>query len=171
MFPGAQGRRSKRLALLFSSAVILTGSLLAGCASRTVATEEPAPLAAAPPRAPSYDNRSPSPPAEPQGIGAKKIWMDDPALRRGPQGQPAPYGRDTVTGRPLGELPPSGQPPQPGYAPLARPVPGNSVVVGRGDTLFAIARRHNVSVDALIRANNLSSDRIREGQTLVIPPR
>ncbi len=94
--------------------------------------------------------------------------MDDPALRRGPQGQPAPYGRDTVTGRPLGELNPSGQPPEPGYA---RPVAGNIVVVSRGDTLSAISRRHGVSVDALIRANNLPNDRIREGQRLVIPAR
>ena len=42
-------------------------------------------------------------------------------------------------------------------------------VVARGDTVSEIAERYNVSTTAIRRANKLSSDRIRVGQTLSIP--
>ncbi len=42
-------------------------------------------------------------------------------------------------------------------------------VIGRGDTLSAIASRFNVSVPHLRAANGLSGDRIRIGQVLTIP--
>jgi len=43
-------------------------------------------------------------------------------------------------------------------------------VVQRGDTLYSIARRHGVSVQALTRANNIYNPNvIRRGQRLVIP--
>lgn len=42
-------------------------------------------------------------------------------------------------------------------------------VVVRGDTLFAIARRYQVTVAAIMTANGLSSDRIYVGQRLRIP--
>ncbi|WP_240358294.1 LysM peptidoglycan-binding domain-containing protein [Myxococcus vastator] len=46
----------------------------------------------------------------------------------------------------------------------------NSYRIRQGDTLSAIARRNNTSVDALARANNIQSpDRIQAGRTLVIP--
>lgn len=38
-----------------------------------------------------------------------------------------------------------------------------------GDTLFAISRRYNTTVDAIMRANNLNSYIIQPGQVLVIP--
>jgi membrane-bound lytic murein transglycosylase D len=38
-----------------------------------------------------------------------------------------------------------------------------------GDSLISIARRHNTSVEALRSANNLNSNTIRQGQTLLIP--
>ena len=41
--------------------------------------------------------------------------------------------------------------------------------VKKGDTLGHIALRHNISASALKRANNLTSDLIRSGQTLQIP--
>nr|WP_245396300.1 M23 family metallopeptidase [Jiella sonneratiae] len=44
-----------------------------------------------------------------------------------------------------------------------------AVTVASGDTLSGIARRSGVSVDAIRRANNLDSDVVRLGQTLVIP--
>ena len=47
--------------------------------------------------------------------------------------------------------------------------PHNTVSVQRGDSLYAISRRHGVTVDALRRANNLSGSIIRPGQTLVVP--
>jgi murein DD-endopeptidase MepM/ murein hydrolase activator NlpD len=42
-------------------------------------------------------------------------------------------------------------------------------VVKQGDTLSSIARQFNVSVSDLRRANNLTSDALRAGQTLQIP--
>ncbi|NVJ02021.1 LysM peptidoglycan-binding domain-containing protein [Myxococcus sp. AM009] len=46
----------------------------------------------------------------------------------------------------------------------------NSYRIRQGDTLSAIARRNNTSVDALARANNIQNpDRIQAGRTLVIP--
>ncbi len=42
-------------------------------------------------------------------------------------------------------------------------------VIARGDTLSEIAERYNVSAAAIRRANKLSGDKIRVGQTLAIP--
>lgn len=41
--------------------------------------------------------------------------------------------------------------------------------VGPGDTLWGIARRYNVSVEQIRRANGMTDDRVRLGQTLRIP--
>ena len=46
---------------------------------------------------------------------------------------------------------------------------GNPYLVQSGDTLGGIARAHGISVSDLKRANNLSSDVIRIGQTLHTP--
>nr|WP_038469696.1 N-acetylmuramoyl-L-alanine amidase AmiB [Candidatus Sodalis pierantonius] len=42
--------------------------------------------------------------------------------------------------------------------------------VARGDTLTAIAARYGVSVSAIKRANNMTSNNVMLGQTLTIPP-
>ena len=42
-------------------------------------------------------------------------------------------------------------------------------IVKSGDNLYAIARRYNITVDALKRANNLTSNLLSVGQRLVIP--
>jgi murein DD-endopeptidase MepM/ murein hydrolase activator NlpD len=60
-------------------------------------------------------------------------------------------------------------------APPAKPpasAPQRVHEVTRGDTLFTLARRYNVSVAALVSANRLPSDRVtlRLRQRLVIPP-
>lgn len=47
---------------------------------------------------------------------------------------------------------------------------GGSYVVRPGDSLWAIAHRYNLSVDALKQANGLVSAVIITGQTLLIPP-
>jgi len=50
--------------------------------------------------------------------------------------------------------------------------PANDVVylVQAGDTLGKIAERYNVSIDAIVQANNLpNADQISAGQSLVIP--
>ena len=69
----------------------------------------------------------------------------------------------TATSTPL---PPTTPTPVPSATPqLARIV----YTVVRGDTLFSIALRHNVSVDALRKANNLKSDDLDIGQKIIIP--
>jgi len=54
--------------------------------------------------------------------------------------------------------------PAPGPAPVA-----GTYVVRAGDTLFLIARRFGTTVDAIKRANNLTTDVIGIGQVLAIP--
>lgn len=45
----------------------------------------------------------------------------------------------------------------------------NTYVVQRGDTLYKIASQYGISVNDIIRANNLSSDALQIGQALIIP--
>ncbi|BFM13004.1 N-acetylmuramoyl-L-alanine amidase AmiB [Simiduia litorea] len=47
--------------------------------------------------------------------------------------------------------------------------PAREYVIARGDTLSAIARRHNVSVADIRKANNINGSSIKIGQTLQIP--
>jgi murein DD-endopeptidase MepM/ murein hydrolase activator NlpD len=62
---------------------------------------------------------------------------------------------------------PSAPPSGPG---LLSPSSSGSYVVEAGDTLSSIARRHGVSVEALVAANQLGDvNTLREGQKLVIP--
>jgi LysM repeat protein len=42
-------------------------------------------------------------------------------------------------------------------------------VVQAGETLYGLARRYGVGVDAIRAANRLSGDTLRPGQRLVIP--
>jgi murein DD-endopeptidase MepM/ murein hydrolase activator NlpD len=47
---------------------------------------------------------------------------------------------------------------------------GTAVTVGRGDTVYSIARRHHVPVSAIVQANNLASpNALRLGQQLIVP--
>lgn len=49
------------------------------------------------------------------------------------------------------------------------PIAGNVYVVVRGDNLYRIALRFNTTVDAIMKANGLTSSNIYVGQTLTIP--
>lgn len=51
----------------------------------------------------------------------------------------------------------------------AQPVVPRAYVVQEGDSLWKIARRFNVEVEALKRRNELKSDKIKPGSTLTIP--
>ena len=69
------------------------------------------------------------------------------------------------------DMPYENPPPDTRIAMQARREPVRQVrhVITRGDTLSEIAQRYNVSTSELRRANRLSNDRIRIGQTLSIP--
>jgi murein DD-endopeptidase MepM/ murein hydrolase activator NlpD len=76
---------------------------------------------------------------------------------------------------PPAEAPAADAPPPADAAPIeaapAPPVSPTTYVVQSGDTLYSIARKHDVSVDAVLWANNLSDANVlKQGQKLVIPP-
>jgi LCP family protein required for cell wall assembly len=59
-------------------------------------------------------------------------------------------------------------------SPSAGPPPSSPLrpamhIVQPGETLFSIAQRYNITVDALMQANGLTSDGIYAGQSLLIP--
>ena len=56
-----------------------------------------------------------------------------------------------------------------GYVEPSGAADGGTIVVGEGDTLYKISRRYNVSVSALMQANNLQSPAISMGRKLVLP--
>ncbi|MEM8953454.1 MAG: LysM peptidoglycan-binding domain-containing protein [Verrucomicrobiota bacterium] len=69
---------------------------------------------------------------------------------------PTPSTSSIGSQRPPKPTPPSGN--------------GKTYVIQQGETLHAVARKHNVSVSQLVAANNLTSpDNIQLGQALVIP--
>ncbi len=66
--------------------------------------------------------------------------------------------------------PPTPRPAPPMIQAPAVPKPA-TIQVRRGDTLSAVARRHNVSVQEIMAANNMRTTRLRLGQKLKIPGR
>jgi membrane-bound lytic murein transglycosylase D len=65
------------------------------------------------------------------------------------------------------------QPPRTQPQPQGRTQPARGSrthTVAAGETLFGIARRYGVTVDAIRRANEMETDQVRAGQRLVIPP-
>ena len=60
--------------------------------------------------------------------------------------------------------------PTPSPAPTPTPIPPTEYVVQQGDTLLGIALKFDMTTDEIIAYNNLESDIIVEGQTLLIPP-
>jgi len=60
--------------------------------------------------------------------------------------------------------------PTPSPAPTPTPIPPTEYVVQQGDTLLGIALKFDMTTDEIVAYNNLESDIIVEGQTLLIPP-
>ncbi len=52
---------------------------------------------------------------------------------------------------------------------MSSPGEGQAITVERGDTLYALSRRHSVSVAELMSENGLTSSDLRPGQTLYLP--
>lgn len=100
--------------------------------------------------------------------GDRYVTSDRP--RSTPQ-RPASQPSDTTAsaGGVLQPLP-SGLEPLPASTESSRQSSGGSYTVRAGDSLWLIANRHNVSLSALLSANNLTEDSvIRPGQELRLP--
>ncbi|MGB5756867.1 MAG: LysM domain-containing protein [Acidimicrobiales bacterium] len=83
--------------------------------------------------------------------------------------EPVMAGIEVVSDEPV-IVPPPTTATVPTTATTAPPATAGSYVVESGDTLSVIARRFNVSVDALSQANGITDvNTIRPGQELVIP--
>jgi len=83
---------------------------------------------------------------------------------------PAPRPSGTTPARPAPATPerPAAAPARPAAERPAAPR-RRTHTVAAGETLFGLARRYGVSTDAIRRANDLATDQLRAGQTIVIP--
>jgi len=106
-------------------------------------------------------------PADQYGIPAEGAYNPDAA----------PYQPVDPINPPAASTPPAYNPPayNPSVAtPPQAPAPvtsGGQHMIQKGDTLWGVSRRYNVSVEALQQANGLTSTNIIEGRTLIIPGR
>lgn len=55
-------------------------------------------------------------------------------------------------------------------APITDAGTGETIEVQPGDTLYRLSRKHQVSLDELMRVNGLTSPNLKPGQKLVLPP-
>lgn len=157
--PSVQPTHATMMRLLAVGAV---GILVSGCSNETTRFDH---QASVPPRnvAAPIEEKPASRAVE------RPADRPDPREFKTPDGRPAPYGRDPVTGRPVtvAASPPNTEPrrPQDAYRPQA----DATVVVAKGESLTMIARRYNVDVESIKRANGLVSEDVRVGQRLTIP--
>jgi len=147
------------------------------------AAASPAPSAvtpAAPAAAPAPKPAAPAPPAEtpapatataaPKTAASARETVapaaeTPPAAPAAPQPASPASDRATAASRP-GSAPAGSVGPAPARPAPARP---RAVKVKAGDTLRSMARAYGTSVEAIMYENNLTSDRIRVGQSLKLP--
>jgi LysM repeat protein len=128
--------------------------------------EEPAPA-----QAPTTSDRQPT--AVPEPTAATPTTAPTTAPTQAPTAAPTEAPTALPTEAPTTaptEVPPTATPEPPTATP--QPAARRTYVVQRGDTLRGIAQEFNVSVQALLEANNLTpqqADALRVGQELVIP--
>ena len=119
------------------------------------------PVDTAPPATPYSYNPAPYQPPAASPAPVRLAGLPDPVSRETePRRQPEPPRRETA--------------PAPRASGPAAIVPvsaasGTQIEVQQGDTVYALAKRHNVSIAELMSANNLQTPMIRPGQKLVLP--
>jgi murein DD-endopeptidase MepM/ murein hydrolase activator NlpD len=93
---------------------------------------------------------------------------DDADAQTDTSAVPGPENQDAPAGDPAADSPAPA--PETAAAPPA-PVAPKTYTVLASDTLYSIAKKHGVSVDAVLWANNLTDPNVlKAGQQLVIPP-
>lgn len=121
---------------------------------------------------PSTVSRAELPP--PSGAGAAQRSYTPPPSPYGPPPTasygPPPAGPRVASAEPLPQATARPVAPPPAPRPASPPAPRfKEITVKRGENLSIIAQAHDTSVDAIMRANDMDSNRLREGQTLKIP--
>lgn len=96
----------------------------------------------------------------------------EPATADETAGSPAPeVSTPPPSDAPAADVPLSTDVPPTETAAAPPPVAPKTYAVQAGDTMYSIARKHGVSVDAVLWANNLTDANVlKQGQQLVIPP-
>ena len=96
--------------------------------------------------------------------------MMTPAVSTAPETAPAP-GTTNPAPQPVSVILPAAESaPQP--VPTPQPAISNTYTVRQGDTLYAIARKHNLSPDSLMQANGLTLEtagKLQVGDTIKLP--
>ncbi len=135
--------------MVIASLLVLLGVAGCGWVEWPPSDDPPRPVVGGPvprPVARSFPIPIPKPVPRPPVTAVRKD------LRPNPQSRPAPQPRSAVAGR--GSPPPS----------VA------TIRVARGDTVYAVSRRHQVSVRAVIEANGLTPPyQLKVGQRIVLP--
>lgn len=116
-----------------------------------------------PPRQPAYDQRSSGAPAYNNGA-ARTPSYGSGGYGAAQQGN-SQYGASGASG--YANAPASGRvPPLASHDTSAK---GDMIEVRPGDTLYALSRRHKVSLNELMSVNDLSSPSLKPGQKLYLP--
>jgi murein DD-endopeptidase MepM/ murein hydrolase activator NlpD len=165
---------TKRPVGLSGAAVVLTLAM-AGCSTDFRRLESP-----------SLASGERAPPRPSEGIGGRRsgagapLDRSEPWTESGPRSSLPPSG--SVSSQPLpppARLPLTAglskpfdkpKPARPAEAAARRPIATTgSIEVQPGDTLYAIARRNNVSLAELMEANQLTTPNLKPGQKLALP--
>lgn len=127
----------------------------------------------------------PSEPMRPGGLEAAPPPASQGQSRGGAYHPPSSGSRDDLRVSALPETPqPSAPPPAARSEPTRAPAPsaaaprsvyeepiakGDEIVVGQGDTLYGLSRRHGVGLSELMAVNGLTGPAIKPGQRLHLP--
>jgi len=102
---------------------------------------------------------------------AEPPMSDDVAASPAAEASDTPPADAAATDAPAADAAPPASPPAETAAVAPPPVAAKTYTVQAGDTMYSIAKKHGVTVDAVLWANNLTdANTLKQGQQLTIPP-